>query len=172
MRGPGGPAGLQNRFAALGTRLWRFDSPAFRDRRHQAAGVSEGVRGRVPNMTRQNLMPDASLTIATYNTFWERNGRDPALEGLLRQRGTMICLQEVNPARALGIKRALGSRAFVSLAKYGLLYLALVLPEGARFLERRTASLNGCRGGFPRAWSLRRSYALYKIGRASCRERV
>jgi endonuclease/exonuclease/phosphatase family metal-dependent hydrolase len=116
-------------------------------------------------MTRQNLMPDASLTIATYNTFRERNGRDPALEGLLRQRGTMICLQEVNPARALGIKRALGSRAFVSLAKYGLLYLALVLPEGARFLERRTASLNGCRGVFPRAWSLRRSCALYRAGR-------
>jgi endonuclease/exonuclease/phosphatase family metal-dependent hydrolase len=110
-------------------------------------------------------MPDASLTIATYNTFWERNGRDPALEGLLRQRGTMICLQEVNPARALRIKRALGSRAFVSLAKYGLLYLALVLPEGARFLERRTASLNGCRGVFPRAWSLRRSYGLYRAGR-------
>src|SRR3712207_3905188 len=173
MRGPGGPAGLQNRFAALGTRPRRFDFPAFPDRRHQAAGLSEGVRGRGANINRQNLMPPAcSLSIATYNTFWERNGRDPALEGLLRQSGTMICLQEVNPARALGIKRALGSRAFVSLAKYGLLYLALVLPEGARFLERRTASLNGCRGVFPRAWSLRRSYALYKIGRASCRERV
>jgi hypothetical protein len=29
MRGPGGPAGLQNRFAAV-MRPWRFDSPAFR----------------------------------------------------------------------------------------------------------------------------------------------
>ena len=29
MRGPGGPAGLQNRFAAV-RRPWRFDSPAFR----------------------------------------------------------------------------------------------------------------------------------------------
>ena len=30
MRGPGGPAGLQNRFATV-IRPWRFDSPAFRD---------------------------------------------------------------------------------------------------------------------------------------------
>ena len=112
-------------------------------------------------------MPDASLTIATYNTNQERRGRDPALEDLLRERGTMICLQEVNPVRALGMKRALGPRAFVSLAKYGLLYLALVLPEGARFLERRTASLNGYGGVFPRSWSLRRSYALYRAGRPS-----
>jgi endonuclease/exonuclease/phosphatase family metal-dependent hydrolase len=110
-------------------------------------------------------MPETSLIVATYNTSQERNGRDPALEDLLREGGTMICLQEVNPARALGIKRTLGPRAFVSLAKYGLLYLAVVLPEGARFLERRTASLNGCGGLFPRAWSLRRSYALYRAGR-------
>jgi endonuclease/exonuclease/phosphatase family metal-dependent hydrolase len=106
-----------------------------------------------------------TLTIATYNTFQERNGRDPMLDGLLQEDGTLVCLQEVNPARALGIKRAFGDRAFVSLAKYGLLYLALVLPEGARFLERRTASLNGCRGIFPQGWSLRRSYELYRAGR-------
>jgi endonuclease/exonuclease/phosphatase family metal-dependent hydrolase len=110
-------------------------------------------------------MPEPSLTVATYNTFQERKGRDPALEDLLRERETMICLQEVNPARALGIKRALGPRSFVSLAKYGLLYLALVLPEGARFLERRTASLNGHGGVFPKGWSLRRSYVLYRAGR-------
>lgn len=105
------------------------------------------------------------LTVATYNTFQERKGRDPALDGLLGEEGTMVCLQEVNPARALGIKRALGSRAFVSLAKYGLLYLALVLPEGARFLERRAASLNGYGGILPKGWSLRRAYELYKAGR-------
>jgi endonuclease/exonuclease/phosphatase family metal-dependent hydrolase len=105
------------------------------------------------------------LTIATYNAFQERKGSDPALDDLLREEETMICLQEVNPARALRIKRAFGSRAFVSLAKYGLLYLALVLPEGARFLERRTASLNGYRGIFPQGWSLRRSYELYRAGR-------
>jgi endonuclease/exonuclease/phosphatase family metal-dependent hydrolase len=104
------------------------------------------------------------LTVATYNTFQERKGRDPELEALLREFETLVCLQEVNPARALRIKCALGPRAFVSLAKYGLLYLALVLPEGARFLERRTASLNGYGGLFPKMWSLRRSYALYRAG--------
>jgi endonuclease/exonuclease/phosphatase family metal-dependent hydrolase len=105
------------------------------------------------------------LTIVTYNTDQERKGRDPALDDLLREGRTLICLQEVNPARALGIKRAFGSRAFISLAKYGLLYLALVLPEGVRFLERRTASLNGYRGIFPQPWSLRRSYELFRTGR-------
>ena len=105
------------------------------------------------------------LTVATYNTNQEQKGRDPALEDLLREEETLICLQEANPARALRIKRALGSRAFVSLAKYGLIYLALVAPEGARFLERRTASLNGFRGIFPQPWSLRRSYELYRAGR-------
>ena len=77
----------------------------------------------------------------------------------------MICLQEVKLARALGIRYAFGSRTFVSLANYGRQYLALVLPEGSRFLERRTASLNGYRGFFPQGWSLRRSYALLKAGR-------
>ena len=107
------------------------------------------------------------LTVVTYNTSQERKGRDPALDDLLREEETMICLQEVNPARALRIKRAFGSRAFVSLAKYGLLYLALVLPEGVRFLERRTASLNGYRGIFPQGWSLHRSYELYRAGRGT-----
>ncbi len=105
------------------------------------------------------------LTVATYNTFQEREGRDPALDDLLREEETMVCLQEINPLRALGIKRAFGSRAFVSLAKYGLLYLALVLPEGARFTERRTASLNGYGGVRPKGWSLRRSYELFRAGR-------
>jgi endonuclease/exonuclease/phosphatase family metal-dependent hydrolase len=110
------------------------------------------------------------LTVATYNTFKEDNGRDPALDDLLREEGTMICLQEVNPARALRIKRALGSRAFVSLANYGLQYLALVLPVGARFLERRTASLNGYGGIFPQGWSLRRAFELFKAGRPAWRD--
>ena len=105
------------------------------------------------------------LSVATYNTFRERKGRDPALDDLLREEQAIVCLQEVNPVRALGIKRAFGSRAFVSLAKYGLLYLALVLPEGARFTESRTASLNGYGGVLPKGWSLRRSYDLYRAGR-------
>jgi endonuclease/exonuclease/phosphatase family metal-dependent hydrolase len=105
------------------------------------------------------------LTVVTYNTSQEQKGKDPALDDLLREEGIMVCLQEVNPARALRIKRSFGSRAFVSLGKYGLLYLALVLPEGARFLERRAASLNGYGGFFPQPWSLRRSYELYRAGR-------
>ncbi len=75
-----------------------------------------------------------------------------------------MCLQEVKPTRAMGIKRALGSRAYVSLAKYGLLYLVLVLPEGASFLERRAVSLNGRGGVLPAFWSLRRSYELLRAG--------
>ena len=113
------------------------------------------------------LAPEGShrvLTIATYNTNQEQKGRDAALDDLLREE-TMVCLQEVSPVRALGIKRTFGSRAFVSLAKYGLIYLALVVPEGARFIERRTASLNGYGGILPRLWSLRRSYELYRAGR-------
>jgi endonuclease/exonuclease/phosphatase family metal-dependent hydrolase len=112
----------------------------------------------------------SSLIAVTYNTFQERKGRDPALDDLLGEEGTLICLQEVNPARALGIKRSLGSRAFVSLAKYGLLYLVLVLPEGARYLERRTAPLNGHGGVLPTSWSLRRSYELFKAGRLAWRD--
>jgi endonuclease/exonuclease/phosphatase family metal-dependent hydrolase len=112
-------------------------------------------------------MPNASLTVITYNTFQEKNVRDPALDGLLGEGGALVCLQEVNPARALGIKRRLGPRAFVSAAKYGLLYLAVALPMGAGFLEHRTASLNGYKGVLPRSWSLRRGYELHKAGRSA-----
>jgi hypothetical protein len=110
-------------------------------------------------------MLEVPLTVVTYNTFQEKNGRDPALDALLGEEEILVCLQEVKPARALGIKLSLGPRVFVSAAKYGLLYLALVLPAGARFLERRTASLNGFKGALPRAWSLRRGYILHRAGR-------
>ena len=109
----------------------------------------------------------ARLTVVTYNTFQERKGRDPALDDLLREDRALICLQEVNPWRAARVKLALGPRAFVSAAKYGLQYLVLMLPEGASFLERRTASLNGYRGVLPRGWSLRRSYLLHRAGRTA-----
>ena len=111
------------------------------------------------------MSPETSLTVVTYNTFQEKNGQDPALDDLLREERVLICLQEVNPWRAARVNLTLGSRAFVSLAKYGLLYLVLVLPTGARCLERRTVSLNGYRGVLPRSWSLRRSYILCKAGR-------
>ena len=110
------------------------------------------------------------LSVVTYNTFQERKGRDPALDALLGTEKALICLQEVKPTRALEIKRALGSRAYISLAKYGLLYLVLVLPEGALFLERRTAPLNGHGGVLPTSWSLRRSYELFKAGRPAWRD--
>jgi endonuclease/exonuclease/phosphatase family metal-dependent hydrolase len=115
-------------------------------------------------------MPDASLTVVTYNTFQERNGRDPALDALLGEKEALICLQEVNPLRAAMVRLALGSRAFVSAAQYGLQYLVLVLPEGASFLERRTASLNGYKAVLPRGWSVRRSYVLHRTGRPTWRD--
>jgi hypothetical protein len=77
----------------------------------------------------------------------------------------VVCLQEVKPTRALVIKHSVGSRTFVSSAKYGLLYLTLVLPESARFLERHMASLNGYGGVLPKSWSLRRSYELHEASR-------
>jgi endonuclease/exonuclease/phosphatase family metal-dependent hydrolase len=104
------------------------------------------------------------LTVVSYNAGRERRGRDPALEALLDEEEVLACLQEVGPTRALALRSGLGSRAFVSLANYGLQYLALVLPEGARFLERRTVSLNGYHGVLPKLWSLGRALALYRAG--------
>ncbi len=55
------------------------------------------------------------LTVATYNTYREQEGRDQALDALLRKDRTLICLQEVSLVHALEIKRTFGSRAFVYL---------------------------------------------------------
>lgn len=104
------------------------------------------------------------LKVVSYNTYQEKSGRDPALDRLFDEGEALICLQEVNPARALAIRHSFGKRAFVSLARHGLQYLALVLPDGARFVERRTAQLNGLFGIVPRIWSLRRSRALCRAG--------
>ncbi len=46
MRGPGGPAGLQNQFATV-MRSWRFDSPAFRFSSSQLSAVSKNFSRRV-----------------------------------------------------------------------------------------------------------------------------
>jgi endonuclease/exonuclease/phosphatase family metal-dependent hydrolase len=110
------------------------------------------------------------LTVVTYNTVRERKGTDPALDALLREPETLVCLQEVSTGRALALRSGLGPRAFVSLANYGLQYLALVLPEGSRFLERRTVSLNSYYGVLPTAWSLGRALALYREGNRAWRD--
>ena len=76
----------------------------------------------------------------------------------------MCCLQEVSPARAVSIKYALGSRSFVSLARHGLQWLAIVLPEEARFLTCKTVQLNGHFGLLPAAWSVDLGRTLYGAG--------
>ncbi len=105
------------------------------------------------------------LVVATYNTHRERSGKDPLLDALLRERRSLVCLQEVSPVRAARIKHAFGPRSFVSLSKHGLQYLAIVLPEDAVFLSRRTIQLNGHLGFLPAAWSVRLGHALYRAGR-------
>lgn len=105
-------------------------------------------------------------TIATYNTYHERKGRDPALDALLREPRTLVCLQEVSSHRAWEIKRSFKARSFVLplRLRYGLHFLAVVLPEGARFVKRHTVHLTSRWGLFPKAWCLRRSYHLYRSG--------
>lgn len=106
-----------------------------------------------------------NLTIVTYNAHRERTGRDPALDSLLDGRGTLVCLQEVSLSRAVEIGRRFRGRSLVSSGKHGLQYLALVLPENARFLYRRTAQLNGWAGLLPKPWSVRRGLTLRRSGR-------
>src|SRR5215207_11107261 len=109
-------------------------------------------------------MPD--LMVATYNTYKEQNGRDPVLDALLCKPRALVCLQEVSIPRAWEIKRSFKGRSFVTplRLRYGLQFLAVVLPEGARFVERRTVHLTSHWGLVPKAWCLRRSYHLYRSG--------
>jgi len=106
------------------------------------------------------------LRVATYNTDKEQNGRDPVLDALLREPRTLVCLQEVSISRAQEIKRSFRRRSFITplRVRYGLQFLAVVLPEGARFVKCRTAHLTHLWGLVPRAWCLRRSYQLYRSG--------
>ena len=104
------------------------------------------------------------LKVATYNVYKERNGRDAALDALLADRQTLSCLQEVSPRRAWEIQRRFRKKAYVSPVKHGVQFLALVLPESASFVSRRTVHLNSRLGLVPSIWSLRRSRALYKAG--------
>ncbi|MGB3633317.1 MAG: endonuclease/exonuclease/phosphatase family protein, partial [Rubrobacteraceae bacterium] len=81
---------------------------------------------------------------------------------LLNDRDALVFLQEVSPRRAFRILNTFRGRAFVSLARHGLQYLATVLPSGAHFTERRTKQLNGHLGVIPAAQSVRRGYGLYR----------
>ncbi len=107
-----------------------------------------------------------NLLVATYNTYREWNGRDRILDELLREGRSLVCLQEVSPIRAVRIKHDFGPRSFVSLARHGLQYLAVVLPEDADFLYHRTVQLNGHLGLLPSVRSARIGYALYRAGAA------
>ncbi len=101
------------------------------------------------------------LKVATYNTYRERKGRDEALDGLLREDRTLIFLQEVSISRAWEIKKRFGRRAYISPVMFGWEFLVTMLPEDARFIERRAAQLNSCLGLIPKEWSMRRVRALY-----------
>ena len=102
------------------------------------------------------------LKLSTYNTYQEQEGQDPLLDEVLAGRDSFAFLQEVSPRRALWILETFRDRAFVSLARHGLQYLATVLPEKTRFIESSTVQLNGYAGVVPAAWSLRRGCGLYK----------
>src|SRR3954454_19616618 len=96
------------------------------------------------------------LTVATYNTYRERKGRDHALDALLSEQGTLVCLQEVSWARAGEIKRRFGRRAYLSPVMQCWQLLVIVLPAKARLVEYRTVYPNSYVGLLPRSWSLQR----------------
>lgn len=100
------------------------------------------------------------LKVATYNTYRERKGRDEALDDLLEE-DALICLQEVSISRARELKRRFGERAYLSPVMHTWEWLAVILPQGARFTRRRSSQLNSHLGIVPRTWSLRRTLALY-----------
>jgi endonuclease/exonuclease/phosphatase family metal-dependent hydrolase len=100
------------------------------------------------------------FTLASYNAYRERNGRDSALDRLLEESGTFACLQEVSRSRARWLRRELGRRAYVTRVKHGMQYLALVIPEGAEFSDRQAVQLNGLFGVVPGWRSLRRGIRL------------
>lgn len=106
-----------------------------------------------------------TFKILTYNAWCERGGRDPLLDEALLGGDALVCLQEVRPRRALELKRRFRGRAFLSFGRYGMQYVAVVLPREARFTGSRTVQLNGLGGFLPRPWSLRRGSAMRRAGR-------
>lgn len=101
------------------------------------------------------------LSLATYNTYRERKGRDEALDELLRDTRTLVCLQEVSISRAWEIKRHFGPRVYLSPVMFGWEFLATILPEDIRFVEHHTVQLNSLWGFIPLRWSLQRVLTLY-----------
>ncbi len=101
------------------------------------------------------------LTVATYNTYRERKGRDEALDELLREDRTLVCLQEVSISRVWEIKKRFGHRAYLSPVMFGWEFLVIVLPEDARFIQHHATQLNSYLGLIPKEWSIRRVRALY-----------
>ncbi|MGB3681585.1 MAG: endonuclease/exonuclease/phosphatase family protein [Rubrobacteraceae bacterium] len=100
------------------------------------------------------------LKVATYNTYRERKGRDPALDDLLKE-DALICLQEVSISRARELKRRFGPRVYLSWVTHGWQWLAIILPKDAQFTSRSTRNLNSYFGLIPRIWSLLRTQTLY-----------
>lgn len=101
------------------------------------------------------------LTVVTYNTYRERRGRDAVIDELLNEDETLVCLQEVGWERAWEIKRRFGRRAYLAPVMHGWQFLALILPGGARFVEKHAAQLTCHAGIVPKSWVLRRVRTLY-----------
>lgn len=118
----------------------------------------------------EGLRMAEGLTVVTYNTYRDSKGRDAVLDALLCEGAEILCLQEVSMARAWKIKHRFGPRAYLSPVMHGWQFLAIVLPENARFVRRRALQLNNYAGVLLASWSLQRSYELYRSGRRSWRD--
>jgi endonuclease/exonuclease/phosphatase family metal-dependent hydrolase len=100
------------------------------------------------------------LTVASYNTYRERKGRDTILDELLGE-DALICLQEVSISRARELRREFGPRVYLSWVMHGWQRLAIILPKDLRFTARHTRQLTAHFGILPRIWSISRVLALY-----------
>lgn len=109
------------------------------------------------------------LAVTTYNTYRERAGRDEALDTLLREEA-LICLQELSVVRKRELRERFGDRVFLSRVMFGWESLAVVLPQDASFVARRTFQLNSYFGWIPTGWSLKRARMLRREERRAWRD--
>jgi len=109
------------------------------------------------------------LAVTTYNTYRDRAGRDEALDTLLRE-DALVCLQELSVTRKRELQERFGNRVFLSRVMFGWEYLAVVLPQDASFVARRTVQLNSYFGWIPAGWSLKRARILRREGRRAWRD--